>query len=129
MRTLFQVDVGRTQRERALQYNADELGLDEADRAFAKSLVDGTLDNLSRIDSIIARHAQNWSISRMARTDRSILRMGAYEILFQTDVPGSVAVNEAVELAKAYGDADSGKFVNGILGHLLRQETTLRSES
>src|SRR5690606_14735953 len=123
------VDVGRTQRERALQYNADELGLDEADRAFAKSLVDGTLDNLSRIDSIIARHAQNWSISRMARTDRSILRMGAYEILFQTDVPGSVAVNEAVELAKAYGDADSGKFVNGILGHLLRQETTLRSES
>ena len=66
-------------------------------------------------------NSTNWSLDRMARTDRNILRMAIYEILYESDVPGSVSVNEAVELAKIYGDADSSKFVNGILGNVLRK--------
>jgi len=120
VRTLFQVDVGRANVDRAFQYSLEGYDLEAKDVAFARSLVDGVLANLSEIDRTIARSADHWSIDRMAKTDRNILRIAVYEILFGDDVPSSVAVNEAVELAKTYGDADSGKFVNGILGFVLR---------
>lgn len=120
LRALYQIDVGRSSHERALAYNADEMGLDENARRFARSLIEGTLANLSQIDGVIAKFSQNWSVERLARTDRNILRMAIYELLFQDQVPESVAINEAVELAKAYGDVDSAKFINGILGQLVR---------
>ena len=72
------------------------------------------------IDQLIAQYAKEWSLDRMANVDRNILRLAAYEILYEPDVPNSVAVDEAVELAKKYSTAESGKFVNGILGNVLR---------
>ena len=120
VRTLFQVDVGRSNVDRAFAYSLEDFELPEKDIAFARSLVDGVLANMSEIDKTIARAADHWSIDRMANTDRNILRIAVYEILYAKDAPPSVAVNEAVELAKVYGDADSGKFVNGVLGHVLR---------
>jgi transcription antitermination protein NusB len=82
-----------------------------------------------RIDGIIQGYANRWSIERMPAIDRSLLRMGIAEILFQDDVPPSVTINECVELAKRFSTEESGKFINGVLGHFIRdlesgEETT-----
>ncbi|MGV8082458.1 MAG: transcription antitermination factor NusB [Coriobacteriia bacterium] len=73
---------------------------------------------LQRIDCIIGKVSENWSVSRMPIVDRNILRAATYELLHHDDVPPSVAINEAVELAKVYGGEDSSKFVNGVLGKI-----------
>ncbi|MEK7849611.1 MAG: transcription antitermination factor NusB [Candidatus Omnitrophota bacterium] len=84
-------------------------------RAFATELATSVNDNLVAIDETIAMSATNWQIDRMATVDRNILRLASCELLFRDDIPPKVAINEAVELAKKYGDLESGKFVNGIL--------------
>lgn len=81
---------------------------------FAQSLIDGVCRNREELDGMLASTADNWSLERMATTDRNVLRLGAYEILY-TQTPGPVAINEAVELAKRFGTAQSAQFVNGIL--------------
>ncbi len=91
---------------------------DEERMAFARSLVDGVRRNRSELDALLTKTADHWSLERMAATDRNVLRMGAYEILF-TQTPGAVAINEAVELAKRFGAAQSAQFVNGILDKFL----------
>jgi N utilization substance protein B len=86
--------------------------------AFAQSLVAGVRRNRVELDELLARTADNWSLERMAATDRNVLRLGAYEILY-SDTPDRVAINEAVELAKRFGSRQSAQFVNGILDRLL----------
>jgi N utilization substance protein B len=86
--------------------------------AFAASIIEGVRGNRTELDRMIENTADNWSLTRMAATDRNVLRLGAYEIL-QTDTPNRVAINEAVELAKRFGTAQSAQFVNGILDRLL----------
>jgi len=85
---------------------------------FARSLVTGVRRNRAELDLLLARTAANWSLERMAATDRNVLRLGAFEILF-ADTPDRVAINEAVELAKRFGSAQSAPFVNGILDRFL----------
>jgi N utilization substance protein B len=85
---------------------------------FARSLVAGVRRNRGELDALLGKTADNWRIERMAVTDRNVLRLGAFELLF-TDIPGPVAIDEAVELAKRYGSAQSAQFVNGILDKLL----------
>ena len=85
---------------------------------FCLGLIDGIITNLSAIDAHLAAAAENWRLPRMAAVDRNILRMGAYELLFTLDTPASVALNEAIELARRYGSADSPAFVNGVLDRL-----------
>jgi N utilization substance protein B len=85
---------------------------------FARSLLSGVRRNRGELDQILASQADNWTLDRMAATDRNILRLGAYEIRY-TDTPGRVAINEAVELAKRFGARQSAQFVNGILDGLL----------
>lgn len=82
---------------------------------FCNLLVTGTSQHFKEIDNLIAKYATNWQMERMAVIDRNILRLATFELLFLKDVPVKVTINEAVELAKKYGDLDSGKFVNGIL--------------
>lgn len=82
---------------------------------FTGVLVKGALENLDRIDKEIAKSAANWQLKRMAVIDRNILRIATYELLFIEDIPPKVSINEAVDLAKRFGDVDSGRFVNGIL--------------
>ena len=91
-------------------------------RDFANSIVKGTCKDLSKINEIISKYADNWDIKRMAVIDKNILRMGIYEILYREDIPPKVSINEAIELAKKYGDMDSGKFVNGILDKVRKEE-------
>ncbi len=84
----------------------------------ARSLVAGVRRNRSELDALLAKTAENWSLERMAATDRNVLRLGAYEILY-TETPDRVAINEAVELAKRFGANHSAQFVNGILDRFL----------
>ncbi len=93
---------------------------DEALIEFARSLLSGVRRNRGELDQLLSERAQNWSLTRMAATDRNVLRLGAYEILF-TDTPGRVAINEAVELAKRFGARQSAQFVNGILDRFLQE--------
>ena len=77
-------------------------------------------EKLPQIDQMIDEKAQGWSVTRMGKVELTLLRLGAYEILYDQDVPGSVAINEAVELAKRYGQDNSGAFVNAVLAKFLR---------
>ena len=85
---------------------------------FARFLVSGVRRNREELDAILSRTADNWSLARMAVTDRNVLRLGAFEILY-TDMPERVAINEAVVLAKRYGAKQSAHFVNGVLDKLI----------
>lgn len=96
----------------AMSANADE---EPAVKEFAGELVKSVWEHLSLIDEQITKYATNWQLDRMATVDRNILRLASFELLFRPDIPPKVSINEAVELAKKYGDLESGKFVNGIL--------------
>jgi N utilization substance protein B len=85
---------------------------------FCLRLFDGITAHLDAIDAELAAAAENWRLPRMAAVDRNVLRMGAYEILFTPETPANVALNEAIELARRYGSADSPSFVNGVLDRL-----------
>ena len=88
---------------------------------YARELYDGVVEHLAEIDSTIEAASKNWLISRMPITDRSILRIAVYEILFREDVPVGVSINEAVELAQSFGgEDDSFKFINGLLGRIAK---------
>lgn len=94
-------------------------------RAFAEELVKGVLEHKKDLDALIGRYATNWKVSRMQVVDRNILRIGAYELLWRADVPAKVTMNEAIELAKDFGDDEAAKFVNGILDRILATEPQL----
>lgn len=88
---------------------------------FAKSLVSGVRRNRPELDTLLAERASNWTLERMAVTDRNVLRLGAFEILY-SETPNRVAINEAVELAKRYGAKQSAQFVNGVLDRFLKEQ-------
>jgi N utilization substance protein B len=92
------------------------------DKAFIENLVRGVAERESELDDIIRPVAPEWPIEQIARMDRVILRIGVYELLFEDGVPPKVAINEAVELAKAFGGDNSSKFINGVLGTVLRDK-------
>jgi N utilization substance protein B len=92
-------------------------------REFCLSLYAGITLHQGDIDCRLAAAAENWRVSRMATVDRNVLRLGAYELLFTKDTPAAVAFDEAIELARRYGSADSSAFVNGVLDRLRREAT------
>ena len=87
--------------------------------AFARSLIDGVRAHRDALDKELEKTSRNWRLSRMASTDRNVLRLGAYELL-HTDAPGRVVINEAIELARRYGSDNSASFVNGMLDKLMK---------
>ena len=91
------------------------------DRDFITELVHGVTKNTEQIDLQLQPLAPEWPISQIARMDRIVLRIGTYELVHSKDIPPKVVINEAVELAKAFGGDNSSKFVNGVLGTLLKQ--------
>jgi len=84
-------------------------------RDFANDLLRGTLEKKTEIDAKITSLADNWDFERLAVVDRNILRLALYEMLFRTEIPPVVSINEAIEIAKKFSSAESGKFVNGLL--------------
>lgn len=97
-------------------------------RDFAKALLDGVRAKAKEIDRELDAATDNWKISRMAATDRNVLRLGAYEILFH-DTPAPVAINEAIEISKRYGDEQSSQFINGILDRLIKKQARLKKQA
>jgi len=103
--------------ERAEEY--DLTGeIDDNDRAFINRTVDGTLQNMEKIDELINTYAKGWSVSRMSKVDLAILRMAVYELKFSDETPTGVVINEAVEAAKKYSSDSAPAFINGILGNI-----------
>jgi N utilization substance protein B len=92
--------------------------------AFARLLIQGTLENLTAVDAAVRRHLEHWDFSRLQRVDLALLRVSVYCLLFQPDIPASVTIDEAVDIARAFGGADSWRFVNGVLDAVHR-ETSL----
>ncbi|HSW78858.1 MAG TPA: transcription antitermination factor NusB [Candidatus Babeliales bacterium] len=92
------------------------------DKTFIEELVHGIAARQAELDDVIRPVAPEWPIEQIARMDRVILRIGVYELLFEKGVPPKVAINEAVELAKAFGGDNSSKFINGVLGTVLRNQ-------
>ena len=95
-----------------------ELEVDEAAQEFARALVASAVERSQEIDDLIGSASKNWRIDRMSRVDRNILRLGACELVAFRDVPVKVVINEAVELAKRFGTAESSAFVNGVLDRI-----------
>jgi N utilization substance protein B len=99
-------------------------GIDEADpraAAFARELVDGVREHLSAIDAAISGASEHWDIARMGAVDKTVLRIGAYEILREPATPVGVIINEAVDAARKYSSEECAKFVNGVLDHIARE--------
>ncbi len=90
-------------------------------KQFTEDLVQGTVERLNDIDSVIERVAENWLLSRMATVDRNILRIAAYEILYRKDIPFAVTINEAIEIAKKFSTSEAVPFINGILDRLAKE--------
>lgn len=127
-------------RKRAVDvlFEADQRGLDPvtvlADRLkqadppvneYTVTLVEGVLARRERLDELISTYAQGWTLDRMPAVDRAVLRLGAWEILYNDDVPDAVAVDEAVELSRSLSTDESPAFVNGLLGRILQLKPTL----
>ncbi len=112
-----QVDVDRTA---VMDRNLNEFSDAIDDKNFVHDVVDGVSEHQNNIDGIIGPAAPEWPVDQIAKIDKIILRIGVYELLIKKEVPPKVAINEAVELAKAFGGENSSKFVNGVLGTIYR---------
>ena len=93
-----------------------------ADRAWISGVLEGVLEHLDTIDEEINAASRNWTVERMPKVDLTVLRLAAWEILYEEGVPGAVIINEAVELAGRYSSPESGRFINGVLGTILRKK-------
>ena len=119
LQMLYQWEVGHASAYEAIATywpaHDSENAVDEPLREFANALVRGTIERVGEIDGILAAHAQNWRVERMAVVDRLVLRLAVYEFLAQPDTPPRVVINEALELARAYSGEEAVAFVNGVL--------------
>ena len=124
LQALYQMDVtggeaGTGAGELWRHFNeAESTGAADDARTFATELVNGVVDTRGRLDELITASAAHWRLERLSQIDRNILRIGTYEIIGRPDVPPSVAIDEAIEIAKRFGSEDSPTFVNGVLDHI-----------
>lgn len=118
--------------EKIVNKNIKEFGPGLENDSFVRQLVNGVVNNISKLDQIIEKAAPEWPINQINIVDRNVLRIGLYEILYskKEEVPPKVAINEAIELAKNFGGESSGKFINGVLGTVFREigETETKKE-
>lgn len=121
LQALFQADVGGVPISEGLEFLFQDKNLPKDVIEFATELAVGTWEHKEELDRVIQECAPHWSIEQMTGVDRNILRMATYEILHMPDTPYSVSINEAVELAKLFGTSNSGRFVNGILGGIVKK--------
>ena len=115
--------MGREEALASLERNSAEFGEGNSEKEFSENLLKGVIDKKADLDSIIVKAAPDWPIEKISVADRNILRIGLYELLFsdRKEVPAKVAINEAIELAKAYSGEKSGGFINGVLGTIYKE--------
>jgi transcription antitermination factor NusB len=123
LKILYQIDITHRDLDLILiDYWKMEEVKDEEVMTYAKTIAAGVIKECKLLDDKISKYATNWQLKRMAVIDRNVMRIGLFELQHTTDIPPKVAINEAVELAKKYGDLESSKFVNGILDKIHKKE-------
>lgn len=123
IKDLLPLDVYRERQGSGWNVDEERIGEPTPDAlAYARSIVVGVQDHQADLDELITRYADHWTIDRMPVIDRTLVRIALFELLWGSDVPVAVAINEAVELAKSFSTDDSGRFVNGLLGRIAEQE-------
>lgn len=123
LQTLFEWDFSKGKRDiqETFDYIREEFAPDFDDQGFSLELIKNVADNKKELDNIITSFAPEWPIDQITITDRNVLRIGVYELKISQDIPPKVAINESIELAKAFGGDSSGKFVNGVLGSIYKE--------
>ncbi|MBD3281798.1 transcription antitermination factor NusB [Candidatus Uhrbacteria bacterium] len=127
LQSLYEWDFHKRADEEAIQIaerNLNEFAPEFDERSFTLALIKGIIDKQNDITAAITKFAPDWPIERITTVDRNVLRIGIYELVFDDQIPSKVAINEAIELAKTFGGESSGKFVNGVLGAVYRDQTS-----
>ncbi|MGM9926207.1 MAG: transcription antitermination factor NusB [Bacillus sp. (in: firmicutes)] len=114
LQALFQIDIADAEVQEALDFVLEGQEQDE----YLDFLVKGTTENITKIDEVITSNLENWTIARLSNIDRNILRLAAFEMMKSTEVPVNVVMDEGIEIAKAFGDDQSSKFVNAVLSKI-----------
>lgn len=117
LQSLYQIEMAEASAEEAIDNITTE-----GDRSYIFHLVNGVVRQKTDIDNAIRPYLKGWTLERISYIDRTILRMGTYELLYEDDLPDLVAINEAVELAKKFGDEKSAKFINGVLSNMMKEK-------
>jgi N utilization substance protein B len=124
MQTLFAWDFNdrkNTDIDGLIKENFTQFAPNFDDHGFVENLVKGVLQHLDNINAYIIKYATEWPLDQITIIDRNILRLGIYELVFDKNIPAKVAINEAIEMAKTFGGDSSGKFVNGVLGAIMKE--------
>ena len=114
LQALFQIDINEASPDEAIK----NVVKGEENDEYLNELVHGTSNHLNEIDEVIAQHLEKWTINRLAKVDLNILRLGVFELMYVDDIPANVAINEALEVSKRFGDEQSSKFINGVLSKI-----------
>ncbi len=120
----FKTEQGLTPNE-TFSYMLDQFGKELPEIEFAQTIFQGVLENQEEFSKLIVKYAPEWPVDKIAKIDKCILEIGMYELLYTPEVPPLVAINEAVELAKSFGDTNSSKFINGVLSALAHDKIDL----
>lgn len=126
LRALYEMEVGKLRVDQAVRNMRDNADIDEDLLEFAELLVRGVHERYSFLDDKISSRVAQYDLDRVAVVDRNLLRIAAYELYFLDDIPPKVSINEAIELAKKYSTAESGRFVNGVLANMLTDSPKAR---
>src|SRR6267378_3635561 len=112
LQALYQLDMAGSEPDWGRLHGSDDV------QAFTRELVEGVRTNRERIDALISESAEHWRLPRLSRVDLNLLRLATFELLARPDIPASVTINEAIEIARRFGSDDSAAFVNGVLDHV-----------
>lgn len=118
LQALYSLELNPMETRESLRLLRENSRVGAAVRGFAEGLVAGVVENREALDKIIKEQSTNWSISRITRVDLNILRIATFELLFRSDIPKNVTMNEAIEVAKKFGTDESPAFINGILDEI-----------
>ena len=122
LQALYQIDISGVHRNEILAFDWLDKKYDDATIDFARNLVQGTINDLRKIDDHIKRQLEHWDLDRVSYVDRALLRFSTYSLFSQDDVPDTVIINEAIDIAKIFGSDDSYRFVNGVLDGIRKEK-------
>jgi len=129
LQILYKVDITNYSLEDALEIFKVNFESKSESWSFARDLATGMHQHLNEIDSLIEKQSERWKISRMPVTDRNILRLAVYELLYREDIPSRVTLNEAIELGKRFGTEESGAFINGVLDNIYKSHPAAKDDN
>ncbi len=121
IQTIFAYEFRGGKPEEIIAYISDELHPKLKELDFGIQILNGSIDKIEEIRKVIEENAPEWPVEKIARIDRAILELGIYELIYENDIPPIVSINEAIEIAKTFGEVNSGKFINGVLSSVMHK--------